>query len=687
MRFRPPTLKPRSRFGPRSGAPREGAARGPRSPRALLASVALASSVFASVPAAQAQDCQPKTGLSTCIDADNLWVHAGGGAFFSIGPTLTTPAGKSAFGLTVSYLSRPIGLRVASPDPGGTVIYAIDNAVDTTFLWALGVTDRLDLTLALPVTVYQDGAGVADVLGSVDELSRSVVRDGRLGVSFALLPRPRSGPETGLAVTSRLQFALPFGAREAFASTGAMVTVPSIAADYRVGPVVIAAEIGGRFRPDRKLAGAEVASQLSGALGVSVDVLPGRLLTASAEAFALYTIATQAPSVSAGDDVEAGPPLVPAEWIASLSSAPVLGGDVVFALGGGSFIPTGDGASLTTPRFRLDLSVRYAPTGRDADADGVLDRDDRCVTKPEDRDGFQDSDGCPDPDNDADRILDAQDRCRDEAETVDGFQDDDGCPDDDDDKDKVADASDRCRNEAEDLDNFEDKDGCPEPDNDKDDLLDGADKCPNGPEDKDGFRDDDGCPDPDNDLDQVNDDVDRCKSVPEDRDRFKDDDGCPEPDNDEDGLLDGADKCPAEAETINGEADDDGCPEPGARSLARFVDDRPVVEKLARFAPGRADISKDLEKQLWMMAQLIRGRAPLELIIVEAYPDRPGDGSAAAVALADKRATAVRDIFVAAGIPADRITPATGDPTTRRAPDAPLIEVTVTRAPTEDKRR
>ncbi|MCK6590824.1 MAG: OmpA family protein, partial [Polyangiaceae bacterium] len=194
-------------------------------------------------------------------------------------------------------------------------------------------------------------------------------------------------------------------------------------------------------------------------------------------------------------------------------------------------------------------------------------------------------------------------------------------------------------------------------------------------------------PDLDNDLDQVNDDVDKCSTLAEDRDGFQDDDGCPDPDNDEDGILDGADKCPTSAETINGDADGDGCPEPNAVSLVRFEGPRPIVDKLVRFPAGSADISKDLEKQLVMMAQLIRGRAPLELVIIEAFGDRSGDSGEAAIALADKRATAVKAVFAAQGIPADRITAATGDLASKRPAGAPLIEVTVTRARIEDKRR
>ena len=44
-------------------------------------------------------------------------------------------------------------------------------------------------------------------------------------------------------------------------------------------------------------------------------------------------------------------------------------------------------------------------------------------------DGFEDSDGCPDPDNDKDGIPDSKDRCINQPETLNGNKDDDGCPD------------------------------------------------------------------------------------------------------------------------------------------------------------------------------------------------------------------------------------------------------------------
>lgn len=114
-------------------------------------------------------------------------------------------------------------------------------------------------------------------------------------------------------------------------------------------------------------------------------------------------------------------------------------------------------------------------------------------------------------DADGDGFLDPEDSCPEEPENYNGFQDDDGCPDDPDtDLDGIPDSRDACPLDPEDKDGYLDEDGCPDPDNDLDSLLDADDKCPNDPEDPDGYDDQDGCPDPDNDGDTVPDVLDQC---------------------------------------------------------------------------------------------------------------------------------------------------------------------------------
>lgn len=135
------------------------------------------------------------------------------------------------------------------------------------------------------------------------------------------------------------------------------------------------------------------------------------------------------------------------------------------------------------------------PTIGDRDGDGCLDNVDKCPDEPEDVDGFEDDNCCPDPDNDQDGILDPSDLCPNEAEDKDGHQDTDGCPDPDNDQDGLLDTADRCPMQAEDRDGYMDEDGCPEDDNDSDRIADISDACPMQPEDYDGDADTDGCPD------------------------------------------------------------------------------------------------------------------------------------------------------------------------------------------------
>jgi outer membrane protein OmpA-like peptidoglycan-associated protein len=134
-------------------------------------------------------------------------------------------------------------------------------------------------------------------------------------------------------------------------------------------------------------------------------------------------------------------------------------------------------------------------------------------------------------DTDKDGIADILDRCPTEPEDKDGYQDEDGCPEDQDtDKDGINDSRDACPTQPEDFDGIDDEDGCPEQDLDQDGdgILDRVDQCPKRPEDKDGFQDTDGCPDLDNDQDRIMDVDDQCPLEPEDYDNDEDTDGCPD---------------------------------------------------------------------------------------------------------------------------------------------------------------
>jgi outer membrane protein OmpA-like peptidoglycan-associated protein len=127
-------------------------------------------------------------------------------------------------------------------------------------------------------------------------------------------------------------------------------------------------------------------------------------------------------------------------------------------------------------KYQEDKPVIIPKVG-DRDGDGIKDDADKCPDEPEDKDQFEDEDGCPDIDNDKDGILDFKDKCPNDPEDKDQFEDDDGCPDPDNDKDGVLDVDDKCPLQPGPKENQ----GCPDTDRDKDGVVDRLDKCPDEP--------------------------------------------------------------------------------------------------------------------------------------------------------------------------------------------------------------
>ena len=268
----------------------------------------------------------------------------------------------------------------------------------------------------------------------------------------------------------------------------------------------------------------------------------------------------------------------------------------------------------------IDPTRLFGVPDEDSDDDGLDDRDDLCPDQPEDKDGFQDEDGCPDLDNDQDGIPDTLDRCPMRPETVNGIDDDDGCP-------EVADT---------------DKDGVP----------DDRDQCPLGMEDMDGFRDDDGCADPDNDGDGVRDVDDICRDEPGDGP-----DGCPRArgkrDTDKDGILDAVDQCPAEPETFNGFEDTDGCPDVLPTRVKLTQTKIEILEKVF-FETNKAVIKPVSYAVLNEVADVVKAVKRIKHLEVQGHTDNQGAAKYNAD-LSQRRAEAVRVYLMSRGVEPARL--------------------------------
>jgi hypothetical protein len=321
--------------------------------------LAIASAAFVGARTHSATATECTGAVSPCVNDDTLWPHAGPSRFQAVGGSETVAPSELGFALSVSYLSRPINLVPEAPG-GGPNRYVIDDQVNGTFLWSYGVTRRLELDLALPLTFGQSGSGLAPVTGGPG-LHDTAVRDMRFGFTYALVRSvaadPRASgvrPPDTWGLTTRFEVSAPTGDRDQFAGERSGVFVPSLAADGRIERFFVAAEVGARVRPVTQLLDARVGSQLLGALGIGVDVLPDQRLSAGLEAWALPTLAGQSTAQSRGTS------LVPAEWQLSLRTSPVPSHDLSLQVGGGGALSE----STTTPRMRFTLAIRWTPSGQ-----------------------------------------------------------------------------------------------------------------------------------------------------------------------------------------------------------------------------------------------------------------------------------------------------------------------------------
>jgi outer membrane protein OmpA-like peptidoglycan-associated protein len=382
----------------------------------------------------------------------------------------------------------------------------------------LGLTNWLELVVDIPVSaqsynaIYGNNSGFGDAPiartgfyaaegGTNVGPPNAAPLDWRLGFKARLFRTGMFGMAAAAVVT------LPFGDDSAFLGDSGFTFRPLLIADVTRGAITAAVNIGAIIRPetvvfspnDPNIGGMaapkrvliSVGHELTWSAGVAYRFV--HWVGVAAEVYGFVPLTQQFNgALDAGKDFTA-------DVLGGFQFFPVK--DVSVGVGAGAGVI---GSALRHDDFRVFSGITWAPAegkgaiatgGLDSDGDGIPDSSDLCPTEAEDRDGFDDEDGCPDLDNDQDGIADKQDKCPTEPEDKDGFQDDDGCPEVDNDGDGIPDAQDKCPNDPEDKDGFQDDDGCPDLDNDGDGIPDAADKCPNEPETRNGVDDDDGCPD------------------------------------------------------------------------------------------------------------------------------------------------------------------------------------------------
>jgi outer membrane protein OmpA-like peptidoglycan-associated protein len=502
--------------------------------------------------------------------------------------------------------------------------------------FSLGVWKHFQLGAQFQAVLHQTGDDAAD-LGFAEgpELKALALADLRLLPKIVLL-QPK-GPGLGLAFLPILTF--PTATSGANAGENGLTVEPRLIVDWRLrGGALIVGQAGYRWREGAEVANLRVDDELVYGFGAEVPLLPR--VSIIGEVFGAVGLYDSDLDEDSGVDLEEAPAegLIAGRWRHE-SGWIVTGG-----------VGTGLTLGYGSPRVRVFVSAGYSPSARplmapkDTDGDGIPDTADKCPTEPEDKNGFEDQDGCPDGarDTDGDGIPDKDDKCPTEPEDMNGFEDTDGCPDGarDTDGDGIPDAKDKCPTEPEDKNGFEDEDGCPDAnrDTDKDGIPDAKDQCPAEAEDQDGFEDADGCPDPDNDGDGFCDPWVVEKGLQE---KYSD-------------TCKGTDKCPDEKEIINGFEDEDGCPDKGQEKVQITKSGIIVLDKIF-FKTAKADLLPQSFPILDMVVSVMKTHTQIELVEVQGHTDDVGDDDRN-LKLSDDRTKSVMNYLVSKGVDAKRLT-------------------------------
>jgi outer membrane protein OmpA-like peptidoglycan-associated protein len=571
-----------------------------------------------------------------------------------------------SLGLSLSWARNEFSIFNYDTIKGSTTTVRanlIENALSADLWAAFGLFNRFQIALALPMTLYESGQNFDDTNPPPDGTHVKAPNGYAFGDPRLHLKARLLGKTTGLQIGLSYWQGFPFGNDKKFGgekhfsgfSGEPRVLVGWENPFWRVGVFV-----GFLWRAHiSQFFSTIVGNQLTYGGAFALGPI-ARRLTLLVE---LYGHSNSVDSITVGSgasknsitDINDNP--LEIDFAAKVM--------VVYGLTLHAGVGTGVVGGLGAPEPRVFAGAVWAPNYSDRDKDGIPDAVDQCPDEPEDKDGFKDGDGCPDPDNDADTIPDTQDKCPNQAEDFDQFEDDDGCPEADNDKDGIDDLHDACPNDPEDHKPPKPDDGCPatKTDTDGDGIPDATDKCPNEPEDKDGFQDDDGCPDPDNDNDGIPDNFDNCPNDPEDIDGFEDTDGCPDPDNDKDGVPDKQDKCPNEPETINGFQDDDGCPDAGPPPKVKLDPAKKQIVILDKifFDTNKATIKPVSFALLDQVAQVLRGHNELK-VEIQGHTDAQGDMELN-IKLSKERAESVRTYLIKKGIEPSRMISAGYGPT------------------------
>ena len=329
--------------------------------------------------------------------------------FLAVQGTRTPGSELTDVGLFFSYALDELVVRLGD----GSDLSVVEHRLVGDLSAQIGIGGRTAVAALIPLALVQTGY----TLDSTEpDLPVFAIGDPLLLARFRVLgedaddePDLHDGPGAAIQIAA----AMPAGQNDAFFGEGALRTDLRLLSDFHLLGAGAGAYLNWlhRFEPRTLLGSARFRDELGMGLAIKLPLpwVPG-----------------MAGVVEARCATDAGKPFSQKSTTAvetDLGARLNLGDATLTFAAGLGFLGAG------APTFRAVLGFWWSPRVHDADGDGIEDDEDECPPLAEDLDGFQDTDGCPDPDNDGDWVPDADDLCPNQTADADRDLNEDGCTD------------------------------------------------------------------------------------------------------------------------------------------------------------------------------------------------------------------------------------------------------------------
>jgi outer membrane protein OmpA-like peptidoglycan-associated protein len=311
--------------------------------------------------------------------------------------------------LVIDYAHAPLVLSEQDGSGGRMEVGPIvEHRLLAHALFAIGLADRADVYVGLPVVFLSAGDEPAAMTESFGETSAPALSDPYLGV-FVRLAGEAPGPSLGLGAT----LFIPGGTRSGLSGDGGVGFRGDLVGAFDTERVTALLDVGVRYRPARDFVSAELGTELHLTPGLQVHVGPVDLLLEIALGTTLrggqaFTTDGTALETLLGFRYrhESGMTLGAGIGIGLVGMVGVPDARALFSLGFAP--PRDDEEAVDDPDDGRDDEIVEDPVedvcppggcgsagDEDSDDDGVDDQFDRCETEPESPNGYNDDDGCP----------------------------------------------------------------------------------------------------------------------------------------------------------------------------------------------------------------------------------------------------------------------------------------------------